>query len=437
MGAGGRYGQVVVTIKCMDVLLVGSGGREHALAWKLKQSAQLGKLYIAPGNAGTKELGENIAIPATDITRLAQFAESHQIGLTVVGPDDPLALGIVDEFQKRGLRIFGPTKVAARIESSKAFAKEVMKEANIPTAEYGTFGDFNAALSYVRQKGAPIVVKASGLALGKGVFVCKTLQEAEAALEDLMHKKTLGEAGNEVVIEEYLEGQEISIHVLCDGIDFKMFPAAQDHKRALDGDKGKNTGGMGTIAPVPWVTEAMMQDIERRVVKPALEALAFKSGLFTGILFPGIIMTVDGPKVLEFNARFGDPETQVYMRLLKNDLLQVLNAVVDKSLGEIRLEWSTGYAANIVLASGGYPDAYEKGYEITGVDEASKMPGAVVFHAGTTADTGGLKTAGGRVLGVSAVGNPLKSALEKAYAAADKIQFQGMHMRRDIGAKSL
>ncbi len=421
----------------MDVLLIGGGGREHALAWKLKQSKGLGKLFIAPGNAGTRELGENVPIAATDIPQLAQFAETRAIGLTIVGPDDPLALGIVDEFRKRGLRIFGPTKAAAQIEASKVFAKEVMKEANIPTAEYGTFTDFNAALSYVRRKGAPIVVKASGLALGKGVSVCATLEEAEAALEEMMVTKTLGEAGNEVVVEEFLEGQEISIHVLSDGIDFKMFPAAQDHKRAQDGDQGKNTGGMGTIAPVPWVSESMMQDIERRVVKPALEAMSFRGGLYTGVLFPGIIMTVNGPKVLEFNARFGDPETQVYMRLLKNDLLEVLNAVVDKRLGEIRLEWLPEHAANIVLASGGYPDAYEKGHEIRGVEQASQMQGVVVFHAGTVADQGALKTAGGRVLGVSAIGSPLKRALDKAYAAADAIQFQGKQMRRDIGAKSL
>ncbi len=421
----------------MDVLLIGSGGREHALAWKLKQSKGLGKLFIAPGNAGTRELGENVPISATEISQLAQFAESQAIGLTIVGPDDPLALGVVDEFRKRGLRIFGPTKAAAQIESSKAFAKELMKEAGIPTAEYGTFTDFNSALGYVRQKGAPIVVKASGLALGKGVSVCKTLEEAEAALEDIMVKKTLGEAGSEVVVEEYLEGQEISIHALSDGIDFKLFPAAQDHKRALDGDQGKNTGGMGTIAPVPWVAESMMQDIERRVVRPTLEAIAFRGGLFTGVLFPGIIMTVQGPKVLEFNARFGDPETQVYMRLLKNDLLEVLNAVVDKRLGEIHLEWLPEHAANVVLASGGYPDAYEKGHEITGVEEAGKLQDVVVFHAGTSSGDGGLKTAGGRVLGVSAIGSPLKHALDKAYAAADKIQFQGKQMRRDIGAKSL
>ncbi|MHB1086832.1 MAG: phosphoribosylamine--glycine ligase [Minisyncoccota bacterium] len=421
----------------MDVLLIGSGGREHALAWKLKQSPKLGKLFIAPGNAGTRELGENVALAATDIPALIQFAEKNAIGLTIVGPDDPLALGIVDEFRRRNLRIFGPTKASAQIESSKAYAKALMKEANIPTADFETFTDHEAALAYVRRKGAPIVVKASGLALGKGVSVCATLEEAEEALDEIMVQHIHKEAGNEVVIEEFLVGQEISIHVLCDGIDFKMFPAAQDHKRALDDDQGKNTGGMGTIAPVPWVTPEMMYTIERVIVRPTLEALSFKSGPFSGMLFPGIIMTMNGPKVLEFNARFGDPETQVYMRLMKNDLLDVLNAVVDKTLGQINMEWLPMHAANIVLASGGYPDAYEKGFEITGLEEAGKMEEIVVFHAGTTREGGIVKTAGGRVLGVSSLGSPLKSALTRAYTAADKIQFQGKHMRRDIGAKSI
>lgn len=420
----------------MDVLLIGGGGREHAIAWKLRQSPHLGKLFIVPGNAGTLGLGENVAIAATDIPALVEFARKNQVGLTIVGPDDPLALGIVDEFQKRKLRILGPTKAAAQIEASKAFAKELMREANIPTAAYATFHDHTPALAYVRAQGAPIVVKASGLTLGKGVVVCKTIEEAEAALEDMMIKKTLGDAGNEVVIEEYLEGQEISIHALCDGIDFRMFPSAQDHKRALDGDLGKNTGGMGTIAPVPWVTPEMMYDIERRIVKPALEAIAYKAGLFTGVLFPGIIMTEGGPKVLEFNARFGDPETQVYMRLLKTDLLEVLSAAVDKRLGEIQLEWEPQHAANIVLASGGYPDAYEKGFEIMGLDNASRMPEAVVFHAGTALKDDKVLTNGGRVLGVSAIGSPLKRALDRAYQAADAIQFECKHMRRDIGAKS-
>ena len=421
----------------MDVLLIGGGGREHALAWKLKQSPDLGKLYIAPGNAGTQGLGENVPINATDIPGLIEFAQKNAIGLTIVGPDDPLALGIVDEFKRYGLRIFGPGKIAAQIESSKAFAKDLMKEARIPTAEYQTFTTFESAANYVRIKGAPIVIKASGLALGKGVAVCKTLEEAIAALDDMMVKKTLGEAGNEVVVEEYLEGQEISIHALCDGIDFKLFPAAQDHKRALDGDQGKNTGGMGTIAPVPWVSPEMLYDIERRIIKPALEAIAFKGELFSGVLFPGIIMTEKGPKVLEFNARFGDPETQVYMRLLRSDLLEVLNAVVDKRLGEVRLDWQPLHAANIVLASGGYPDAYEKGFPITGLKEASAMRDVVVFHAGTTLSNEQVTTSGGRVLGVSAVGSPLKLALDRAYAASELIQFQGKHMRRDIGAKSI
>lgn len=421
----------------MDVLLIGSGGREHALAWKLKQSKNLGKLFIAPGNAGTAELGENVAIQATEIPQLVEFAKHHAIGLTIVGPDDPLALGIVDAFRAHGMRIFGPTKAAAQIEASKAFAKQLMKEAKIPTAAYETFTEYNAAVAYVRRTAAPIVVKASGLALGKGVVVCASVDEAIATLESFMVKKTLGDAGSEVVIEEFLEGQEFSIHALCDGLTFKMFPAAQDHKRALDGDQGKNTGGMGTIAPVPWVSDDMMGEIERNIIRPALQAIGLRAGPFTGLLFPGIIMTVKGPKVLEFNARFGDPETQVYMRLLKSDLLEVLNAVVDQTLGALSLDWEREHAANIVLASGGYPDAYQKGIPISGIKQAAGMQNVVVFHAGTKAENDGIVTNGGRVLGISATGSPLKVALDRAYAAADAIRFEGKQMRRDIGAKSL
>jgi phosphoribosylamine--glycine ligase len=421
----------------MDVLLIGSGGREHALAWKLKQSKGLGRLFIAPGNAGTAELGENVGIPATDIPALLSFAQQHTIGLTIVGPDDPLALGIVDAFRAQGQRIFGPTKAAAQIESSKAFAKQMMKEAKIPTAEFESFTEATSALAYVRRKGAPIVVKASGLALGKGVAVCSTQAEAEAAIDDFMVKRIHGDAGAEVVIEEFLVGAEFSVHALFDGLNLRMFPAAQDHKRALDGDQGKNTGGMGTVAPVRWVTDEIMGDVERRIVRPALDAIGLRAGPFTGLFFPGIIMTVQGPKVLEFNARFGDPETEVYMRLLKSDLLDVLNAVVDQTLGNVTLNWEPHSAANIVLASGGYPDAYPKGIPITGVKAANLMDNVVVFHAGTKEENGALVTNGGRVLGVSATGSPLKVALERAYAAADVIQFDGKHLRRDIGAKSI
>ena len=420
----------------IDVLLIGGGGREHALAWKLKQSPSLGRLYVAPGNGGTREIAENVAIPATDIEKLAHFAEEKKIGLTIVGPDDPLAIGVVDVFKKRGLRIWGPTLAAARIEASKAFAKELMREANIPTASFGVFKEYEPARAYVREKGVPIVIKASGLALGKGVYVCTTLEEAEVALKETMIEKVHKDAGNEVVIEEYLDGQEISTHALSDGKTSVLFPPSQDHKTIGEGDTGKNTGGMGTIAPLSWVSDEVLSSIKRSVVDPALSTLAGRNTPFVGLLYPGIKMTSRGPKVLEFNARFGDPETQVYMRLLKSDLLEVLNACVDGTLASQAIEWEDGFAANVVLASGGYPDSYQKGIPITGISEAEQVPGVVVFHAGTVHE-GVLKTSGGRVLGVSAVGATLQEALDRAYKAADIIHFEGKYYRKDIGAKAL
>ncbi len=421
----------------LDVLVIGSGGREHALGWKIKQSPRLGKLYFAPGNGGTRALGENVAIPVNAIDRLAQFAQEKSIDLTVVGPDDPLALGIVDVFQARGLRVFGPQKRGAQIEASKAFAKQLMHEAGVPTAEFAVFAEYRAAVKYVRERGAPIVIKASGLALGKGVYVCTALTEAEEVLKQIMVDRTHGDAGNQVVIEEYLEGPEISVHVLTDGKDFKMLPPAQDHKRIGDDDTGPNTGGMGTIAPLPWVGTEMMMLIEDSVVRPALESLEYRGAPFTGLLFPGLKITPKGPRVLEFNARWGDPETQVYMRLLKSDILDVFEACVDEKLGATMLEWEQGFAANIVLASQGYPDNYEKGFLITGIEEAEQIPGVVVFHAGTVYGDGIIKTNGGRVLGVSAIAPTLKEALKRAYQAADIIQFEGKYYRHDIGAKSL
>jgi phosphoribosylamine--glycine ligase len=382
-------------------------------------------------------LGENVQIPATAPERLAQFAQEHSIDLTIVGPDDPLALGIVDVFKARGLRVFGPSKRAAQVEASKAFAKQLMQEAGVPTAEFAVFADHKAAVKYVREKGAPIVIKASGLAAGKGVHVCTALTEAEFILRQVMIDKIHGEAGNQVVIEEFLDGPEISIHVLSDGKRFKMFPPSQDHKRIGEEDSGQNTGGMGTIAPVPWVGTEMMNLIEDSVVKPVLETLAYRETPFTGLLFPGIKITNKGPKVLEFNARWGDPETQVYMRLLKNDLLDVFEACVDGKLGRITLEWEPKFAVNIVLVSQGYPEHYQKGFVINGIEEAEQIPGVVVFHAGTIYGDGIFKTSGGRVLGVSAIGDSLKDALKKANQAAAIIQYEGKYFRRDIGAKSL
>ena len=420
----------------MNVLLVGGGGREHALAWKIAQSPRLAKLYIAPGNGGTRLVGENVAIGAIEIEKLADFALEKRIDLTVCSMDDPLAAGIVDFFQARGLRVWGPSKSAARIESSKAFAKNLMRRAGIPTAEFETFGDAESARAYAQKKGLPIVIKARGLALGKGVYVCKSREEAENALDELMTRRVHGDAGNEVVIESYLDGPEISVHALSDGTNYAMFPPSQDHKTVGEGNTGKNTGGMGTIAPLPSVREEIMSDIERQIVAAAITAMRSDGNPYVGLLYPGLKLTTSGPKVLEFNARFGDPETQVYMRLLKTDILDLFDACIDGTLKGETLEWNSGYAANIVLASGGYPDAYEKGFPIEGIEAAERISGVVVFHAGT-AFGNALMTSGGRVLGVSAVGSTLTEALESAYKAADLIQFEKKYFRRDIGSSAL
>lgn len=419
-----------------NVLIIGSGGREHALAWKLAQSPRIGKLFVAPGNGGTRQVAENVGIDATDIDALVQFATSNEIGLTIVGPDDPLALGVVDAFQKRGLRIFGPTRAAAEIESSKAFAKNLMSEAGIPTATFQIFSEYDKALAYIRERGAPIVVKASGLALGKGVYVCKTLVQAEAALAKIILENVHKDAGKEVVIEEFLDGQEISIHAFCDGKTHVLLPPVQDHKPIRDNDEGRNTGGMGTIAPVSWVSADVMQNVDEHIVRPTLQALRKRGRQFSGLLYPGLKMTTSGPKVLEFNARFGDPETQSYIRLLKTDLLDILEACVDGTLAELVIEWHSGFAACVVIASGGYPDRYKKGLPLRGVAEAECVPDVVVFHAGTTFD-GELKTSGGRVLGVTAIGNTLRDALERTYEAAKLIEFEDKQYRSDIGAKAL
>jgi phosphoribosylamine--glycine ligase len=421
----------------IDVLVIGGGSREHALAWKLKESPRVGNIYVAPGNGGTGNVGENVSIGVMEFEKLATFAEEKNIGLTIAGPDDPIGAGVVDFFQARGLKIFGPTKAAAQIESSKAFAKKLMHEAGIPTAEFKIFTEYDAALAYVKARGAPIVVKASGLALGKGVYVCKTLDEAEQGLREIMLDRALGDSGSEVVIEEFLEGQEISIHALCDGKNFILFPPSQDHKQIGEGDTGANTGGMGVITPVPWVREEMMKEIGEKIVRPTLDALAARGAPYVGILYPGLKMTQQGPKVLEFNARFGAPECEAYMRLLKTDLLDLCDAALDGKVDSFKFEWNSGFAVNIMLASLGYPGEYKKGMPINGIENAQKALGIVVFHAGTKVEDEQLVTSGGRVLGVSNIDETLKDALKRAYLAADKIQFEGKYMRRDIGAKAL
>ena len=416
----------------MNVLLVGSGGREHALAWKLKQSPRIGKLYIAPGNGGTSQCGENVDIAATDIERLLAFAQEKEIALTVVGPENSLDLGIVDAFRAAGLKIFGPTKAAAQTESSKVFAKNLMEKAGVPTAQFKTFSDEPSAVAYVRERGAPIVVKDSALVFGKGVTICRSVQEAEDALHDIFSHQ-----GKEVVIEDFLEGPEVSIHAVCAGSDFVLLPASQDHKRVGEGDTGKMTGGIGAIYPLPFMTQKLMDEIGETIVRPILQVLADAGTPFSGLLYPGLILTKSGPKVLEFNSRFGDPECELYMRILQDDILTILEASASGDLRGLSVVCGQMGCVNLILCSDGYPDEYKKGLPITGIEEAEKIDGVVVFHAGTTVKNGQLVTNGGRVFGVTAVGDTLKEALETAYEAADKIEFEGKYYRRDIGAKAL
>jgi phosphoribosylamine--glycine ligase len=424
--------------KKKNVLVIGSGGREHALAWKISQSPKVGKLYIAPGNGGTQLLGQNLSIKPSDVDGLVDFANNNNIDITIIGPDDLLAAGIVNFFQEQGLRVFGPTLAAAQIEASKAFAKKLMGKAKIPTASFKIFKrhEYDEAWEYIQNQGVPIVVKASGLALGKGVYPCKTLEEAEDALKKIMVERVHGVAGDEIVIEEYLEGQEISIHAFCDGESSSLMLTSQDHKPIFDGDQGPNTGGMGTFAPVPWITQGLIEKIGQTIVRPALNGLAEQGHPFMGCLYPGLKITEQGPKVLEFNARFGDPETQSYMRLLKTDLLDIVEACVDKRLNEIEIEWKLGFAVCVVVASGGYPGKYKKGIPIYGIEMAEKIPGVVIFHAGTVLDNKQFETSSGRVLSITAVGETLQIAIDRAYRAVNFISFEGMYYRTDIGAKA-
>lgn len=418
----------------MKVLVIGSGGREHALAWKLKQSPRVTEVFCAPGNAGITQVATCVPVAIGDHDALVDLVKSAGIGLTVVGPDDVLAAGLVDRFQNEGLRIFGPTQSAARLESSKVFAKEFMQRHGIPTAVSGQFSDPVAARAFIAGMDVPVVVKASGLALGKGVIIAQTHAEAEAAVREIMEERKFGDAGAEVVIEEFLDGLECSIHALVDGSGYLLFPSAQDHKRALDGDRGLNTGGMGTFSPADKI---LPPALERRVRVEVLDR--FIAGLqadgldFRGMLFPGLMITPNGPKVLEFNCRFGDPETQVLMARLDSDLLDLLEATIDRRLGGTGARWLPSPAVCVIMASGGYPGSYEKGKPITGLDVAD----ATVFHAGTTREGGRIVTNGGRVLGVTALAPTLGAARERAYAAVEKIHFEGAHYRTDIGLKGL
>jgi phosphoribosylamine---glycine ligase len=429
----------------MKILVIGSGGREHALVWKLAQSPHAGKIFCAPGNAGIAQeriaknssLVECVNISADDLPKLLAFAQERKIELTVVGPDNPLALGIVDLFQKNGLRIWGPNQKAAQFESSKVFSQNFMEKYGIPTARAGTFSESIAAKKFAAELNGKCAVKADGLALGKGVLICANVDEANKAIDEILVAKSFGAAGAKIVIQEFLEGMEISLHALCDGKTAKLFPTSQDHKRALDGDKGLNTGGMGTYSPTPFLSDAELKKVGDAILNPWLRGCVEEKINFCGILYPGVMLTKSGPKILEFNARFGDPETQVYLTRLENDLVELLDASVSGTLDKIELKWKPEASVCVVMASGGYPGNYEKGKPIRGLDDAAKLPNVKVFHAGTILKDNQIVTNGGRVLGVTALGKNLKTAQAAAYAAVEKIHFDGAHFRRDIAAKAL
>lgn len=429
----------------MKILVVGSGGREHALVWKLAQSPHVTQMWCAPGNAGIQQERtqksqkpvECVPIAAEELPKLLAFAQEKKIDLTVVGPDNPLALGIVDLFQKNGMRIWGPNQKAAQFEASKVFSQGFMEQYGIPTARGGTFMEAGPAKAFAELLGGKCAVKADGLALGKGVLVCANIAEANKAIDEILVSKAFGAAGAKIVIQEFLEGPEISLHALCDGKTAKLFPTSQDHKRALDGDQGLNTGGMGTYSPTPFLDQAQLVEAGRLILGPWLKGCMSEDIDYRGILYPGIILTKNGPRVIEFNARFGDPETQVYLTRLENDLVELLNACVDGTLGRMELKWSPMASVCVVMASGGYPGSYAKGKAISGLDAAAKLPNTKVFHAGTAKSGDQIVTNGGRVLGVTSWAKDLKSAQAAAYAAVEKIQFEGAQFRRDIAAKAM
>lgn len=419
----------------MKVLVIGSGGREHALVWKLAQSPRVTAVYCAPGNAGIAQIATCVPIKITEQERLLEFARTEGIGLTVIGPDDALAAGIVDRFEAAGQRVFGPRQAAARLESSKVFAKDFMQRHGLPTAKSGSFTDPVAAQQFVQKMQHPVVVKADGLALGKGVIIAKNSWESGLAIHEIMEVRKFGDAGKSVVIEEFLEGEECSLHALVDGKNYLMFPTAQDHKRALDGDEGLNTGGMGTFSPASkLITPELEARIRTEIMEPFIAGLA-KDGLdFRGMLFPGLMVTKDGPKLLEFNCRFGDPETQVLLPRLDGDLVDLLEATIDQRLDQVTAQWKSEVAVCVVMASGGYPGSYPTGKVIEGLDQVRET---TVFHAGTKESEGKIVTAGGRVLGLTALAPDLVAARAKAYAAVETVRFEGAHFRRDIAVKGL
>jgi phosphoribosylamine--glycine ligase len=421
----------------MKVLVIGSGGREHALVWKISQSPKVEKIYCAPGSAGIGELSETVAIGPQEIEKLADFADKEKIELTVVGPELPLTLGIADLFESRGLRIFGPNRAPARLEGSKVFAKELLKANHIPTAAFETFADATAAKRYLAQPKPPYVVKADGLAAGKGVLICADRGEAEAAIDEILVRKTFGQAGAELVIEEFLDGEEASFMALTDGERLLPLASSQDHKRVFDNDRGPNTGGMGAYSPAPVVTPAIHRRIMDEVLTPLLAGLKQQGIRYRGVIYAGVMITDDGPKVLEFNVRFGDPECQPIMMRLKSDIVPLLEATIDGRLDRAQPEWYEDPAVCVVLCAGGYPGAYDKGKEIHGLDKLKNWDKGFVFHAGTTKDDGRWITAGGRVLGVTARGRDVADAVREVYRAVGKISWDGMHYRKDIAQRAL
>lgn len=419
----------------MKVLVVGGGGREHAIVHKLSKSKKIEKIYCAPGNPGIKELAETINISPMDFDLLIKFAKDNNIDLTIAAMDDTLVAGIVDEFEKNNLKIFGPNKRAAIIEGSKAFSKDLMKKYNIPTANYETFSSYEDAVKYIESLSFPIVIKADGLALGKGVLICKSLDEAKESLKEIMLNKKFGKSGENVVIEEFMVGEEVSILCFCDGKTIVPMVSAQDHKRAFDNDEGPNTGGMGTISPSKYYTDDIAKIAMDAIFRPTMEALAKEDREFVGVLFFGLMLTEQGPKVIEYNARFGDPETQVVLPRLKTDLIDIINACLNKQLNNITIEWEDYATSCVILASGGYPDSYKKGYEIIGLEKCKELKDVFIYHAGTDVKDNKIVNNGGRVLGVMAKGENLEKALEKSYGALNIVSFEDSFYRKDIGKR--
>ena len=418
----------------MNVLMIGSGGREHALIKKILESPRLEKIYCAPGNGGISRDAITVDIPVTDKEKMVAFALENKIDLAFVAPDDPLADGMVDDFEKAGIRAFGPNAKAAVIEASKVFSKNLMKKYGIPTAQYEVFDDSEKAISWIKENNmAPCVVKADGLALGKGVLICQTIDDAVEAVKTIMEDKKFGASGNNIVVEEFLTGPEVSVLSFTDGKTVKPMVSSKDHKRAYDNDEGLNTGGMGTISPNPYYTDDLAKQCMEEIFVPTVKAMSEEGRPFKGCLYFGLMMTPKGPKVIEYNARFGDPEAQVVLPRLKTDLLDICDAVIDEKLDELEIEWSEEPTACVVMASGGYPESYKKGIEMFGMDDKGQVEGATVYHAGTKYKDGKFYTNGGRVLGVTAKGKSLDDALEKAYSAVEKISFEGAHYRTDIG----